>query len=140
MEELLPLLDDPRILISCRTPGALVTLGHSSALAALRRRGETAPRAEDRAVCLEAAEALSAKLAKGEEVDRLRAETEKLREEVRELRQAVDQVKATLPAKKPAKLPAKKPAKVPAKGKAPAGRRPVNSTARRGGARRSKGA
>lgn len=116
-EELAPLLDDPRILVANRTPSALVALGHPAGLAPLRRRGETAPRPEDREACLEAADDLSAKLQKGEEVDRLRTEAEKLREELRELRETVEMLKARV-------LPegdGAPPAKAAPKSKAPSG-------------------
>jgi hypothetical protein len=94
VEEIVPFLEDKRILVSERTPPALVLLGHPGALPALHRRGETAALAGDRESSLKAAEELSAKLKKGEEVDRLRGEAEKLREEVRELRSSVEAMKA----------------------------------------------
>lgn len=93
-EELFPFLDDKRILIAERTPPALVTLGHPSALGALRRKGESTPVPGTREANLKAAEELSARLRKGEEVDRLRGEAEKLREELRELRQTVEALKS----------------------------------------------
>ncbi len=92
VDELVPFLDDPRVLVHQRCTGALVALGHPGALEALQRKGVTAARPEMRVVCLAAADDLSARLKKGEEIDRLRETVEKLREETKALRDQVAEV------------------------------------------------
>jgi hypothetical protein len=92
VDELVPFLDDPRVLVHQRCTGALVALGHPGALEALQRKGVTAARPEMRVVCLAAADDLSARLKKGEEVDRLRETVEKLREETKALKDQVAEI------------------------------------------------
>jgi aminopeptidase N len=100
VDELLPFLDDPRVLIQQRCTGALVALGHPEALGALQQKGETAARPEMRKACLAAAEELSASLKKGEEVDRLRETVEKLREETKAIKDQMEELKEKVSPKK----------------------------------------
>jgi aminopeptidase N len=100
VDELVVFLDDPRVLVHQRCTGALVALGHPGALPALQRKGVTAARPEMRNVCLAAAEDLSARLKKGEEVDRLRETVEKLREETKALKDQVAEISEKVSPKK----------------------------------------
>jgi aminopeptidase N len=93
VDELVPFLEDPRILVHQRSTGALLALGHAGALGALQQKGETAKRPEMRKACLAAADELSARLKKGEEVDRLREAVEKLREETRAMKDQLAELK-----------------------------------------------
>jgi aminopeptidase N len=93
VDELVPFLEDPRVLVQQRCTGALVALGHPGALAALQQKGETAARPEMREACLAAAEDLSERLKKGEEVDRLRETVEKLREETKAIKDQMEELK-----------------------------------------------
>jgi hypothetical protein len=133
VDELVPFLDDPRVLVQQRCTGALVTLGHPGALAPLQQRGATAVRPEMRNVCLAAAEDLSASLKKGEEVDRLRETVEKLREETKAMKDQLEEFKEKVSPKKggPAGGGGRRPTASARASRPPS--RPLSSTDRHGG-------
>lgn len=115
VDDITPFLEDPRVLVHQRCTGALVTLGDGAALAALQRKGETATRPEMRKACLGAAEDLSARLKKGEEVDRLRETVEKLREETKAVKEELAELKEKVSPEKDQREPGKMGAKRAAK-------------------------
>jgi aminopeptidase N len=100
-EELVRFLEDPRYLVATRMPEALVALGESSAVAALRRKGDSTPVAVMRESCLCAADDLVAQTKRGEDVDRLRGELEKLQGETKELRETLEGIKQKVMPEKP---------------------------------------
>lgn len=100
VDELVPFLDDPRVLVQQRCTGALLALGHPGALGALQGKGEASARPEMRNACFVAAEDLSARLKKGEEVDRLRETVEKLREETKAIKDQMEELKEKVSPKK----------------------------------------
>ena len=127
VDELVPFLDDPRVLVHQRSTGALVALGHPGALSALQGKGESAARPEMRNACLVAVEDLSARLKKGEEVDRLREAVEKLREETKALKDQVNEISE--------KVNPKEDGPKGSGGKRPAARKAARPAARKAGTR-----
>ena len=89
-EQLVRHLDDPDLLVAQRVPNALVRLGRSSVLPALRRKADTTADPHLRESCLMAADELASQATKTEATDALRGELDKLRAETRELRQRLD--------------------------------------------------
>jgi aminopeptidase N len=100
-EELSPFLSDPDFLISYRVAGPLVSLGHESAVAALRRAATATPDPRTANHYLIAADDLAAQRRRGEDVDKLRGELEKLQGEAKEMREALRKIEEKVsPSKK----------------------------------------
>ncbi len=88
-EALARFLEDPDLLISQRVAGALVTLGHDSAIGALRRAASSTPDPRTANRYLMAADDLTAQRKRGEDIDKLRTEVEKMRAEAKEMRESL---------------------------------------------------
>jgi aminopeptidase N len=88
-EEIARFLDDPSILVATRAAGAVVSLGHESGVAALRRAALATSDPRQAQSYLMAADELASQRKRGEDVDRLREELEKLRGEAKEMKEAL---------------------------------------------------
>lgn len=88
-EELPRFLDDPAILVATRAASAIVSLGHESGVAALRRAALATSDPRQAQGYLMAADELASQRKRGEDVDRLRDDLEKLRGEAKEMKEAL---------------------------------------------------
>lgn len=79
--------------------GALVSLGHDSSIAALRRAASTTPDPRTANRYLMAVDDIAGQRKRGEDVDKLRGEVDKMRDEAKEMREALRKLEQRAPAR-----------------------------------------
>ncbi|MBM3287135.1 MAG: hypothetical protein FJY88_07270, partial [Candidatus Eisenbacteria bacterium] len=134
-EELSRFLEDRSYLVFTRVTNALVSLGHDSGIAALRRAAAatTDPRLVNH--YLMAADDLAGQKKRGEDVERLRGDMEKLQGEAKEMREKIERLE-----ERSKGLPATpSPDKTPGRARKRASTRPSAGKGRPSGLRKREG-